>query len=96
MFAYVDSMPLMASIGWGLGVWCSLAAAVLLLMRSRYAVHLYAVSLLGAILSFGYQLFIAKNVPAQMSSPVVPAIIVALILLQLWYSWTMEKKGVLR
>jgi hypothetical protein len=31
-----------------------------------------------------------------MSSPVVPAIIVALILLQLWYSWTMEKKGVLR
>jgi hypothetical protein len=96
MFAYVDSMPLIASIGWGLGVWCSLAAAVLLLMRSRYAVYLYAVSLLGAILSFGYQLFIAKNVPAQMSSPVVPAIIVALILLQLWYSWTMEKKGVLR
>jgi hypothetical protein len=96
MFAYIDSMPLLASIGWGLGVWCGLAAALLLVMRSRYAVHLFGLSLIGAILSFGYQLFVASNVPAGMSSPIVPVVIVVLIVLQLWYAWTMEKRGILR
>lgn len=96
LYAYMDSMPLIASFGWGLGVWCSLAGSVLLIMRSRYAVHLYALSLLGAAVSFGHQLFVAKNVPPEMSSPVVPAIIVGVIVLQLWYAWARAKKGVLR
>jgi hypothetical protein len=96
MFAYVDSMPLIASFGWGLGVWSSLAGSLLLIMRSRYAVHLFVLALIGAVLSFGYQLFVATNVPPEMQNPVAAVVITVLILLQLWYSWTMDKKGVLR
>lgn len=95
LYAYMDSMPLLASIGWGLGVWCSLAGTIALIMRSRYAVHLYGLSLAGALISFGYQLFIAKDVPPEMSSPVVPAVIVVAIVLQFWYAWTMAKRGIL-
>jgi hypothetical protein len=96
IFGYMDSMPIIASAGWGLGVWCSLAGAVLLVMRSRYAVHAYTLSLIGAVMSFGYQLMYAKNVPPEMSSPVMPVVITVLILLQLWYSWSMSNRGVLR
>jgi hypothetical protein len=89
-------MPLYASIGWGLGVWGGLLGAILLLMRSRYAVHAFALSLLGMILSFGYQLFVAKNVPAGMDSPVVPAIIFVVGLFLLWYAARMNRAGALR
>jgi hypothetical protein len=95
-FAFVDSMPLYASIGWGLGVGGGLLGAILLLMRSRYAVHAFALSLLGMILSFGYQLFVAKNVPAGMDSPVVPAIIFVVGLFLLWYAARMNRAGALR
>jgi len=96
LFAYMDSMPLFASIGWGLGVWCSVAGAVLLVMRRRYAVPAFALSLIGAAISFAYQLFFAKDIPAEMRSPVMPLVILVLVGLQLWYARRMEGKGVLR
>ena len=96
VYAYMDSMPIYASIGWGLGVWGGLLGAVLLLIRSRYAVWAFLISLVGMVLSFGWQLFLATNVPAGMNNPVVPAVITVIGLFMLWYSWSMEKKGVLR
>ena len=96
VYAYMDSMPIYASIGWGLGVWGGLLGAVLLLIRSPYAVWAFLVSLVGMVLSFGWQLFLATNVPAGMNNPVVPAVITVIGLFMLWYSWSMEKKGVLR
>src|SRR5438270_8924813 len=47
VIAWVDSMPLYAQIGWGLGVWGGLLGAVLLLMRSRYALWAFIVSPIG-------------------------------------------------
>jgi len=35
MLAWVDSFPIWAQFGWGLGVWGGLLGSVLLLMRSR-------------------------------------------------------------
>ena len=95
-FAFMDSMPIWASIGWGLGVWGGLLGAILLLMRSRYAVHAFIASLIGMVLSFGYQLFIATNVPAGMDSPVVPAVIALIGIALLWYAKRQTKAGVLR
>jgi len=96
VYAFLDGMPIYASIGWGLGVWGGLLGAVLLLVRSRYAVWAYAASFVGMLLSFGWQLFVATNVPAAMSNPVVPAVVTVIGIFTLWYSWSMENKGVLR
>ena len=95
-YGYMDSMPLYAAIGWGLGVWGGLLGAILLLVRSRYAVHAFALSLVGMALSFGYQLFVAKNVPAGMDSPIIPAVIFVVGLYLLWYAARMNKAGALR
>ena len=43
MINFLDSFPYWATAAWALGVWGSLAGSVLLLLRSRYAVHAFAV-----------------------------------------------------
>jgi hypothetical protein len=40
---WVESMPLYAQVGWGLGVWLGLLGAVLLLTRSRWAVWSFGI-----------------------------------------------------
>jgi hypothetical protein len=98
MLAYMDNMPMYAKIGWGLGVWLGLLGAVLLLMRSRYAVHAFALSFLGMILSFGGQ-YLGPPPPPEMTAGAmkyIPLLIIVLGLAQLWYAWRESKTGLLR
>jgi hypothetical protein len=96
--AWVEDMPLYAQVGWGLGVWLALAGAVLLLLRSRWAVWAYGVSLIGALLSLGYQLLLAPPLPGA-DGPiytVMPLVIILVAVLLFLYARAMERKGVLR
>src|SRR5690242_13757743 len=61
--AWVEGMPMFAQFGWGLGVWMGVLGAVLMLIRSRFAVWAFAASLLGIVLSIGYQLVGAPALP---------------------------------
>jgi hypothetical protein len=95
--AWVDSMPMYAQFGWGLGVWMGLLGAVLLLIRSRWAVWALGLSLAGAVLSLGYQLLLAPPLPGATTtmSRTLPIIIIAVALGLFLYARAMEKKGVL-
>jgi hypothetical protein len=95
--AWIENMPMYAQIGWGLGVWAAPLGAVLLLIRSRYAVWAYAASMLGIVLCVGYQLALAPPLPGADSAmfKIFPYVIIAIGIFMLWYSWSMEKKGVL-
>jgi hypothetical protein len=95
--AWVDSMPLYAQVGWGLGVWMGILGAVLLLVRSRWAVWAYGLSLVGAVLSLGYQLVLAPPLPGASTavSKTLPIIIILVALALFLYARAMEKKGVL-
>jgi hypothetical protein len=98
ILAYMDKLPAWTTGFWALGVWGGLAGAVLLLMRSRYAVWLYGVSLIGAVVGLGYQMFLTK-MPAAMNEGAMrfmPWVIILIAAFQLWYAWNEEKKGVLR
>ena len=98
MLAYIDRYPMFAQIGWGLGVWGAVAGSVLLLLRHRFAVIAFAVSLIGALLGLGYQL-LGPPVPKGMSEAameVVPYVIIALTIAQLLYAQSMRTRGVLR
>jgi hypothetical protein len=98
VLAYVDAMPLYAQVGWGLGVWGSLLGSILLLARSRHAVTAFAVSLLGAVLSFAGQ-YLGPPPPAAMNEGAMkymPLLIIALVVLQLWYATRQRATGVLR
>src|SRR3954466_4951009 len=55
--AYYNSLPAWLTGFWALGVWGGLAGSLLLLARSRHAIPAFAVSVLGIVVSFGYQMF---------------------------------------
>ena len=63
--AYMNSLPKWLTAMWALGVWGGLAGSLLLLMRSRYAVWAFALSLIGAIVGLGYQMFMTQQPPSM-------------------------------
>lgn len=97
--AYIESFPLLPDIGWGLGVWGALLGSVLLLMRSRYAVHAFAVSLLGAVISLGYDMFLNDAKPAVLSEglfAIMPIVVIVIAAGLLFYARKQDRAGVLR
>jgi hypothetical protein len=96
--AYVDSFPIWASFGWGLGVWMGLAGSITLLMRHRLAVIAFGLSLAGAILGIGYQLMRPANLPGMDSgfNAMMPYLIILIALALYLYSRALLRKGLLR
>jgi hypothetical protein len=98
MLAYIDSFPLYAQVGWGLGVWGAVLGSILLLMRSRWAVAAFGASLFGAVLSIGYQL-VGPPGPAGMDEggmAVMPWVIIAIAVALFYYAHRQKQAGVLR
>ena len=90
----IDAMPIWAMAGWATGVWCAVAGSLLLLLRSRFAVHAFAASLLGLAGSTAFQLGI--ELPAEMSPGGMIAIAFAIwtvAVLLLVYAGRMRKQG---
>jgi len=96
--AWVDSFPLYAQFGWGLGVWGGVVGSLLLLVRSKWAVWAFALSLLGAVLSLGYQIIGAPPLPGA-DDPmfdVMPFVIIAVAAGLYYYAHRQRQAGVLR
>ena len=96
--AYSNSLPAWTTAFWALGVWGGLAGAILLLGRSRYSVAAYGLSLIGAVVGLGYQMFMTE-MPASMKAGAMaymPWVIIVIAAFQFWYSRSAEKKGALR
>ena len=97
--AWINDMPLYAQVGWAMGVWLALLGSVLLLMRSRWAVWSFGLSLVGALASLGYQMLLAPPMPGAAESlmmKLMPIVILAIALALFLYARAMGKKGVLR
>ncbi len=96
--AWVDSFPVWAQFGWGLGVWAGLAGSVLLLLRSRWAVWALGLSLIGAFLGLGYQIVAAPPLPGAEGAmfEAMPYVIIFIAVGLFLYARTMEGKGVLK
>jgi uncharacterized MnhB-related membrane protein len=98
MLAWIDGFPLYAQVGWGLGVWGGLIGSLALLLRSRWAVWAFALSLLGAVVSLGYQIVAAPPLAGTegMMSTVMPFVIIAVAAALLYYANRQKQAGVLR
>ncbi|MEQ1543151.1 MAG: hypothetical protein ABL926_12955 [Novosphingobium sp.] len=97
ILAWIDSFPIWAQIGWGLGVWGSFLGSVLMVLRSRHAASAFLVSLLGAIVSFGYQF--THTPPAALDTTagkVIPLVIMAVVAVLWRYCRKSAQQGLLR
>lgn len=95
--AWIDGFPLWAQFGWGLGVWSGLAGTVLLLLRNRWTVWGFGLSLVGAVLGLGYQIALAPPLTGAEGPmfTVMPYVIILVALGQFAYARVLEKQGVL-
>ena len=98
ILAWVDDFPIWAQFGWGLGVWGGVLGAILLLARSRWAVPVFALSLVGAVLGLGYQIVSAPPPPGVegIGAAVMPFVIILVALALFLYARAMRHRGVLR
>ena len=98
VLAWIDAFPVWAQFGWGRGVWLGLLGSALLLIRSRWAVHAFALSLIGAVLGLGYQIAMAPPL-AGAEGPmfaIVPWVIIGVALFLFLYARAQRASGVLR
>lgn len=93
--AYFESHPMWANAFWALGVWGAIAGSMLILLRSRFAVHAVLIAIVGLLGSNFYQ-FAMTDIPESMESPALVVFIWATTLFMLFYSSRMARAGVLR
>ena len=99
VLAWIDAFPVWAQFGWGSGVWGGLVGAILLLLRSRWAVLAMGLSLFGAVLGLGYQALAAPplaGMEGHTGAKVIPYLIIGVALALFVYARSMRAKGVLR
>ena len=98
LLAWVDSFPIWAQFGWGLGVWAGLIGSLLLFARSRYAVWAFALSLVGIVLGIGYQLLAAPPLRGAEGAlhTLMPLAVIVIGVALFVYSRAMDRRGALR
>lgn len=95
MVAYWLAMPWWMWAIWAVGVFGGLLGAIALLMRSAWAVKLFAASLLAAAVSMAINMT-AADAPKMEGMEFMSAVIIGFALLQLVYAYWQSKRGVLR
>ncbi|MCA8867715.1 MAG: hypothetical protein KDA67_03625 [Rhodobacteraceae bacterium] len=96
---YFRNFPVWVHACWGFGVWGAVLGSILLLMRSRWAMAAFAVSLVAMILNIFYGYVLADPAVYQISgirSIVFSVVILVVAVFLLHYARHMRKAGVLR
>jgi len=98
MIDYFNAIPNWVYVPWTLGVWGGVLGSLLLLLRSKWAVPVFALSLLGALVNVVHgAMDPMPPLPPEMAMMAyMPYVIVVIALFLLWYAWAQRKKGVLR
>jgi len=90
------AMPAWATGAWALAIWSSLLASLALLLRRKWAVPLFALSLVSMLVAFFYQLVLMGEVARQgVGVAIFPAVIVAIGVFLLSYALRQSRAGVL-
>jgi hypothetical protein len=95
--AYFNSMPAWMTAVWAIGVWGAMLGSVLLLLRMKWALHVFIASGAAFVLSLVYTYALSNGgdvMPAE--APIINAVILAGCLFFVWYAWFATKRGILR
>lgn len=94
---YYLAMPAWMTAVWAIGVWGGLLGAALLLLRSKWALHVFAASLAAFVFSLVYTYALSNGAEVMGASALpINALILAACLFFVWYAWFATKRGLLR
>ena len=95
--AYLAAFPIWAHAGWALGVWGAFIGSILLLIRSRWAVWSFALSIVGIAMTTIYEA--GADMPPELAGlqPAwFPIVLWGIAIFLLLYAIAMHRRGVLR
>ncbi|WP_343519937.1 hypothetical protein [Sphingomonas sp.] len=95
--AYYAALPSWFAIDFAVAVGAGALGSIALLLRSKWAVTLYWISLIAVVIQFGY-MFLATDVIAVKGAlaTLFPAFVFAIALFEVWFSGMATKRGWLR
>jgi hypothetical protein len=96
---YFYGFPAWAVAAWAVGVWFAFGGSVALLLRSRFAVHSFALSLVGLLFTTLYTNVLSDSITAMGggSGYIIFSVVIWLVTIGLLvYSIVMRRRGVLR
>lgn len=95
--AYFYGFPKWAVAAWAFGVWGAVAGSVGLLLRRRWALPAFAVSVAGMVVNWVYTLGMSNGAEIMGGGGMVFGTVIWVVaILLLVYAWRMSAKGVLR
>jgi hypothetical protein len=95
--AYFNAMPAWMYVVWAVGVFGAVIGAILLLLRSKWAVPVFAASLIAYVLSLLYTYLLSNGGEVVGEGMwIMQLVILAACLFFLWYAWWAQKRGMLR
>jgi hypothetical protein len=89
--AYVSSLPSWSALTWGLGVLGGVAGSILLLLRNRLAVPVFALSLCGAVVNM--MVYVTNPPPDGFFNLPLTLFIIGFALFLLWFAHSMKRRG---
>lgn len=93
---YFYGIPAWAVSGWAIAVWIGLAGTVGLLLRRKWSVVAFAISLAGLAISSIYTLFLSNGLEIMGGTATIMTVLVWVIAIFLvWYSKQQAKAGIL-
>lgn len=94
---YFYGFPAWAVAGWAFGVWGAIAGSVGLLLRKRWALWAFLVSLAGMVISSIYTFGMTSGADMMSTGEMVFSAVIWLVgILLAVYAWRQAKAGVLR
>lgn len=93
---YFYGIPAWAVSGWAIAVWIGLVGTVGLLLRRKWSVLAFAISLAGLAISSIYTLFLSNGLEINGTMGIIMTVLVWVIAIFLvWYSKQQAKAGIL-
>ena len=94
--AYFDSFPMWMEAVWAIGVWGGVLGSILLLLRSKWAIHALLASLIAFAMSVVYGQTTGGNAVMGSMGLIFSGVIFLIGLALVMYARAMTKRGVLR
>lgn len=94
--AYYAELPAWVTAAFATSVWSALIACVGLLLRKKWAVPLFMLSLVAVLVQAVYNFFMQDTVAITGSNLVITILVMAISVFLVWYSKDARNKGILR
>ncbi len=93
--SYFINIPAWVTAAFATAVFARLFGSICLLFRKKIALFLFLISFVALILQHSYNLFIQEFMNIGGSQLILPILITLIGIILLWFSYKMDKKGVL-